>query len=94
MSRNALWKKFQKVDGKTIAYVEVGEGDPIVLLHGNPTSPYLWRNVIPGLVGQGRVLAPDLISQSDSEKLLTSDVPDRYRFPSGLPLSESAVGRN
>ena len=60
-------KKFQEVDGKKIAYVEAGEGDPIVLLHGNPTSSYLWRNVIPELVGKGRVIAPDLIGQGDSE---------------------------
>lgn len=73
-------KKFQQVDGKKIAYVEVGEGDPIVLLHGNPTSSYLWRNVIPELAGKGRVIAPDLIGQGDSEKLPASDGPDRYSF--------------
>ena len=73
-------KKFQEVDGKKIAYVEAGEGDPIVLLHGNPTSSYLWRNVIPELVGKGRVIAPDLIGQGDSEKLPPSDGPDRYSF--------------
>ncbi|MEH6559376.1 MAG: haloalkane dehalogenase [Oceanicoccus sp.] len=73
-------KKFQEVDGKKIAYVEAGEGDPIVLLHGNPTSSYLWRNVIPELVGKGRVIAPDLIGQGDSEKLPASDGPDRYSF--------------
>jgi pimeloyl-ACP methyl ester carboxylesterase len=51
-------KKYQDVHGRKIAYVEEGEGDPIVLLHGNPTSSYLWRNVIPELVGGGRVVAP------------------------------------
>ena len=56
-------KRYQDVHGKKIAYVEEGEGDPIVLLHGNPTSSYLWRNVIPELVGMGRVIAPDLIGQ-------------------------------
>ena len=49
-------------------YVEVGVGDPIVLLHGNPTSSYLWRNVIPHLDGQGRCLAPDLIGMGRSGK--------------------------
>jgi haloalkane dehalogenase len=49
-------------------YVEVGVGDPIVLLHGNPTSSYLWRNVIPHLDGRGRCLAPDLIGMGGSGK--------------------------
>jgi haloalkane dehalogenase len=73
-------KKYQTVNGKQIAYVEEGEGDPIVLLHGNPTSSYLWRNVIPELIGKGRVIAPDLIGQGDSEKLPTSEGPLRYSF--------------
>lgn len=73
-------KKFQAVNGKQIAYVEEGEGAPIVLLHGNPTSSYLWRNVIPELAGKGRVIAPDLIGQGHSEKLPASDGPDRYSF--------------
>lgn len=73
-------KKYQDVNGKKIAYVEVGEGDPIVLLHGNPTSSYLWRNVIPELAGKGRVIAPDLIGQGDSDKLPASDGPERYTF--------------
>ena len=49
-------------------YEEAGEGDPIVLLHGNPTSSYLWRNVIPGLVSEGRCLAPDLVGFGRSGK--------------------------
>ena len=73
-------KKFESVLGKKIAYVDEGEGDPIVLLHGNPTSSYLWRNVIPHLVGRGRVLVPDLIGQGDSEKLPASEGPGRYSF--------------
>ncbi len=52
-----------------MAYVEVGEGDPIVFLHGVPTSSYLWRNVMPHLEGRGRLIAPDLIGMGDSEKL-------------------------
>jgi haloalkane dehalogenase len=59
--------------------VEVGEGDPIVLLHGNPTSSYLWRNVLPHLQPLGRCIAPDLIGMGDSEKLPDSG-PDSYRF--------------
>jgi len=71
-------KKFATVNGKNIAYVEEGSGDPIVLLHGNPTSSFLWRNVIPELVQSGRVIAPDLIGQGDSEKLPASEGPERY----------------
>ena len=71
-------KKFASVKGKQIAYVEEGSGDPIVLLHGNPTSSFLWRNVIPELVESGRVIVPDLIGQGDSEKLPASKGPERY----------------
>ena len=73
-------KTFKTINGKSIAFVDVGEGEPIVLLHGNPTSSYLWRNVIPHLEGMGRVIAPDLIGQGDSDKLPASDGPDRYSF--------------
>jgi haloalkane dehalogenase len=52
----------------TIHYVEGGQGDPIVFLHGNPTSSYLWRNVMPPLLGEGRCLAPDLIGMGKSGK--------------------------
>ena len=73
-------KQYQDVDGKRIAYVDEGSGDPIVMLHGNPTSSYLWRNVIPELTGSGRVIVPDLIGQGDSEKLPAADGPERYSF--------------
>ena len=73
-------KKFATVQGRRIAYAEAGTGAPIVLLHGNPTSSYLWRNVIPHLAGLGRVIAPDLIGQGDSEKLPVSAGPGRYSF--------------
>jgi len=73
-------QQFAKVHGKRIAYLEAGAGDPIVLLHGNPTSSFLWRNIIPELEGCGRVIAPDLIGQGDSEKLPASEGPDRYSF--------------
>ena len=52
-----------------MAYVDVGTGDPIVFLHGNPTSSYLWRNVIPHVQHLGRCLAPDLIGMGESSKL-------------------------
>ncbi len=51
-----------------MTYVDTGDGDPVVFLHGNPTSSYLWRNVIPHLAGQARCLAPDLIGMGDSGK--------------------------
>ncbi len=71
-------KKFARVNDRQIAYVEEGSGDPIVLLHGNPTSSFLWRNVVPELVESGRVIVPDLIGQGDSEKLPASEGPGRY----------------
>ena len=60
--------------------MEEGKGDPIVLIHGNPTSSFLWRNIIPRLASHGRVIAPDLIGHGDSEKLPVEDGPDRYSF--------------
>ena len=72
-------KQRRHILGREMAYVEVGEGDPIVLLHGNPTSSYLWRNVLPHLQGMGRCIAPDLIGMGDSDKLPDSG-PGSYRF--------------
>jgi haloalkane dehalogenase len=72
-------KQRRRVLGREMAYVEVGKGDPIVLLHGNPTSSYLWRNVVPHLEPLGRCIAPDLIGMGDSDKLPDSG-PDSYRF--------------
>lgn len=72
-------KKQATVLGKKMAYVETGGGDPIVFLHGNPTSSYLWRNVIPHVEGLGRCIAPDLIGMGDSDKLDDSG-PNSYRF--------------
>ena len=73
-------KCFKSIKGKSIAYIDVGDGAPIVLLHGNPTSSYLWRNVVPHLEGIGRVIVPDLIGHGDSEKLPDSEGPERYSF--------------
>lgn len=72
-------KKRVTVLDSEMAYVEHGDGDPIVFLHGNPTSSYLWRNVIPHLSGLGRCIAPDLIGMGDSGKLAPSGA-DRYTF--------------
>jgi len=72
-------KSFITINGKNLAYVDSGEGDPIVFLHGNPTSSYLWRNVMPHLEGMGRLIAPDLVGMGDSDKLDDSG-PGRYTF--------------
>jgi haloalkane dehalogenase len=72
-------KQRRRVLDSEMAYVEVGKGDPIVLLHGNPTSSYLWRNVLPYLQSRGRCIAPDLIGMGDSDKLPDSG-PGSYRF--------------
>jgi len=70
-------KKEIIVKGKTMSYVEMGEGDPIIFQHGNPTSSYLWRNVMPHLQDQGRCIAIDLIGMGDSDKL---DNPDASSY--------------
>jgi haloalkane dehalogenase len=72
-------KQRRRVLDREMAYVELGEGDPIVFLHGNPTSSYLWRNVIPHLQPLGRCIAPDHIGMGDSDKLPNSG-PGSYRF--------------
>ena len=69
-------RKRVRVADSEMAYVDTGSGDPIVFLHGNPTSSYLWRNVIPHVAGQYRCLAPDLIGMGDSGKSTTGT----YRF--------------
>ena len=68
-----------EVMGYNMAYADEGEGPPIVLLHGNPTASYLWRNVIPHLTRLGRCIAPDLMGMGDSDKLENSG-PESYRF--------------
>ncbi|MBT4687426.1 MAG: haloalkane dehalogenase [Rhodospirillaceae bacterium] len=72
-------RKFATVNGKRMAYVDEGEGDPIIFQHGNPTSSYLWRNIMPHCEGLGRLIACDLIGMGDSEKLDNSG-PDRYTY--------------
>lgn len=72
-------KRFAEVRSRKMAYIEVGQGDPIVFVHGNPTSSHLWRNIIPHVEGLGRCIAVDLIGFGDSDKLPGSD-PYRYGF--------------
>lgn len=72
-------KHYLSVLGKNMAYVDTGAGDPIVFLHGNPTSSYLWRNIIPHLADVARCIAPDLIGMGDSEPIDDSG-PDSYQF--------------
>jgi haloalkane dehalogenase len=82
-------KKYKEILGKKMAYIEHGEGEPIVFLHGNPASSFLWRNITPHLEGMGRIIVPDLIGMGDSEKLEGIDNPDykyhgQYKYLSAL----------
>ena len=85
-----LPKKQIDVLGKRMAYVELGSGDPIVFQHGNPTSSYLWRNIMPRLADQGRCIALDLIGMGDSEKLDPAG-PGSYRFSDHQRYFEAAL---
>ena len=69
MRRMTMEKSRVEVLGSEMAYVEEGEGDPIVFLHGNPTSSFLWRNILPHVADLGRCIAPDLIGMGDSSKV-------------------------
>ncbi len=86
--------KFVSVHGSKMHYVDVGEGDPILFLHGNPTSSYLWRNIIPHLSGQGRCVAVDLIGMGKSDH---PDIPyrydDHYRYLCGF-IDALGIGSN
>ena len=62
-------KKFIEVNGRRMACVDEGDGDPIVFVHGNATSSYMWRNIMPHMEGLGRLVALDNIGQGDSDKL-------------------------
>jgi haloalkane dehalogenase len=80
ISDNASYiKKRTNIFGYNMSYVDEGTGDPIIFLHGNPTSSYLWRNIIPRLIGLGRCVAPDLIGMGESDKLANSG-PQSYTF--------------
>ena len=86
--------KFVEVHGAKMHYIDVGEGEPILFLHGNPTSSYLWRNIMPHLSGQGRCIAVDLIGMGKSEH---PDIPyrydDHYRYVSGF-IDALGIGSN
>jgi haloalkane dehalogenase len=86
--------KFVEVHGSKMHYIDQGEGDPILFLHGNPTSSYLWRNIIPHLSGQGRCIAPDLIGMGKSDH---PDIPyrfdDHYKYVSGF-IDALDIGSN
>jgi len=77
-------KKFLEIKGRRMAYIDEGEGAPIVFAHGNPTSSYLWRNVMTACRGLGRLIACDMIGMGDSEKLPTL-------APSATPTPSSAA---
>jgi haloalkane dehalogenase len=72
-------KQVRSILGQTMAYVDEGEGDPIVFLHGNPTFSYIWRNILPHVQELGRIVAPDLIGMGESQKLPDSG-PSSYTF--------------
>ena len=72
-------KRFATIEGRRMAYIDEGSGPAIVFQHGNPTSSYLWRNVMPHCAGLGRLVACDLIGMGDSDKLPDSG-PQRYTF--------------
>ena len=82
-------KKYKEILGKKMAYLDSGEGQSIVFLHGNPASSFLWRNITPAVAGMGRIVVPDLIGMGDSEKLEGIDNPDyqyhgQYKYLSNL----------
>jgi len=85
---------FVDVHGSKMHYIDVGEGDPILLVHGAPTSSYLWRNIVPHLSGQGRCIAVDLIGMGQSDH---PDIPyrydDQYRYLSGF-IDALGIGSN
>ncbi len=74
-----LSKKYATVNGKRMAYHDVGSGPTVLFLHGNPTSSYLWRDIVPHVSDRARCVVPDLIGQGDSDKLDDPTV-DSYTF--------------
>ena len=74
--------KYRDVKGSRMAYIDEGEGEAIVFQHGQPTSSYVWRNVLPHLKGMGRLIACDLIGMGGSDKLDPSLGPQRYSLSS------------
>jgi haloalkane dehalogenase len=85
--------KFIEIKGQRMAYIDEGEGAPIVFQHGNPTSSYLWRNVMPACRGLGRLIACDLIGMGDSAKLPHSG-PDPLYLRRAARVSLRPLGRD
>ena len=82
-------KNYKEILGKQMAYLDSGEGQSIVFLHGNPASSFLWRNITPSVKTLGRIIVPDLIGMGDSEKLEGEDNSDyqyhgQYKYLSAL----------
>src|SRR5437773_11378987 len=73
-------KRFLEINGRRMAYIDEGEGAPIAFVHGNPTSSYLWRNVMPACCGLGGLVGCALIAMCDSENLRGSGH-DRNTYP-------------
>jgi haloalkane dehalogenase len=85
-------QRFTTVNGHRLAHVEMGQGEPIVQLHGNPTSSYLWRDVMPPLARLGQVIAPDLIGHGDSDKLPASLGPGALHAGGNLRVTGQPAG--
>jgi haloalkane dehalogenase len=86
--------KYIDVDGSNMHYIDVGEGDTILFMHGNPTSSYLWRNIIPHVSGQARCIAVDLIGMGKSDHPdISYTYDDQYRYLSGF-IDALGIGSN
>lgn len=79
-TENPDLRRTVRVGDAEMAYIDIGEGDPIVFLHGNPTSSFLWRNVIPYVEGLGRIIAPDFIAHGHSSTSPT----EAYRYKDNI----------
>ena len=93
-----IQKKYIEIAGKKMAVIDEGSGEPIVFLHGNPTSSYLWRNIAPNFKETNRIIVPDLMGMGDSEKLDGIDNPSynlmgHYDFLDQL-LEKLEIGNN
>ena len=93
-----IQKKYIEIAGKKMAVIDEGSGEPIVFLHGNPTSSYLWRNIAPNFKESNRIIVPDLMGMGDSEKLDGIDNPSynlmgHYDFLDQL-LDKLEIGNN
>ena len=93
-----IQKKYIEIAGKKMAVIDEGSGEPIVFLHGNPTSSYLWRNIAPNFKETNRIIVPDLMGMGDSEKLDGIDNPSynlmgHYDFLDQL-LDKLEIGNN